>query len=112
MTFLLASLWAVIRQEGAMPPDTEYIPYERLGSWVAMVPKWPFKFGSLAGDSITSSKLKYALEEFFFDDIEDVVVMLEFLSLSINDIMWFKYCIDDITQALLINYDSIVLIMF
>ena len=26
--------------------------------------------------------------------------------------MWFKYCIDDIMQALLINYDNIVLIMF
>ena len=76
-----------------------------------MVPNWTFKFGSLAGDNITRSKLIYALEVFVVDDIEDAIVIFELLSVSISDIMWFKCCIDDIMQAFLINYD-IVLIMF
>ena len=91
-------MWAVITQEVAMPPNTVYIPYERLGIWVAMVPKWPFKFGFLAGDSITPSKLLYVLEVFVVDNIENVLVRPELLSVSVKN-MRFKYCIGDIIQV-------------
>ena len=61
----------------------------------------------MAGDGITLSKHIYVLEVFVKDDIEDVLVILEPLSASVNNMItkceWLSNLISHFTEHMIIH---------